>query len=119
MAALRTAAQRAVLAISLTIQAGLLGLWLAARDREAFTASLRVWRSGEDWPDVSDEALEAALDDWLTPYLAGITRREHLARLDLASIFNGLGTDTTLVLRRDLPRAAAELIGMFVVPHGC
>lgn len=34
-----------VLAISLTIQAGLLGLWLAARDREAFTGSLRVWRT--------------------------------------------------------------------------
>lgn len=34
-----------VLAISLTIQAGLLGLWLAARDRAAFTASLRVWRT--------------------------------------------------------------------------
>lgn len=33
-----------VLAISLTIQAGLLGLWLVARDREAFTGSLRVWR---------------------------------------------------------------------------
>ena len=34
-----------VLAISLTIQAGLLGLWLVARDREAFTGSLRVWRT--------------------------------------------------------------------------
>lgn len=34
-----------VLAISLTIQAGLLGLWLAARDRAAFTGSLKVWRT--------------------------------------------------------------------------
>ena len=34
-----------VLAISLTIQAGLLGLWLVARDRAAFTGSLRVWRT--------------------------------------------------------------------------
>ncbi|MFZ5745072.1 MAG: EamA family transporter [Pseudomonadota bacterium] len=34
-----------VLAISLTIQAGLLGVWLAARDRAAFTASLRVWQT--------------------------------------------------------------------------
>lgn len=34
-----------VLAISLTIQAGLLGIWLVARDREAFTGSLRVWRT--------------------------------------------------------------------------
>lgn len=34
-----------VLAVSLTIQAALLGLWLAARDREAFIGSLRVWRT--------------------------------------------------------------------------
>jgi drug/metabolite transporter (DMT)-like permease len=34
-----------VLAFSLTIQSGLLGLWLLARDRQAFTASLRVWRT--------------------------------------------------------------------------
>ena len=34
-----------VLAISLTIQAGLLGVWLAARDRAAFTSSLKVWRT--------------------------------------------------------------------------
>jgi len=34
-----------VLAISLTIQAALLGLWLITRDREAFMGSLRVWRT--------------------------------------------------------------------------
>jgi drug/metabolite transporter (DMT)-like permease len=34
-----------VLAISLTIQASVLGVWLALRDREAFIGSLRVWRT--------------------------------------------------------------------------
>jgi drug/metabolite transporter (DMT)-like permease len=34
-----------ILAVSLTIQAGLLGLWLALRNRAAFTASLKVWRT--------------------------------------------------------------------------
>lgn len=34
-----------VLAIGLTIQSALLGLWLAARDRAAFTGSLKVWRT--------------------------------------------------------------------------
>ncbi len=34
-----------LLVISLTIQAGLLAIWLAARDRAAFTGSLRVWRT--------------------------------------------------------------------------
>ena len=34
-----------VLAVSLAIQTALLGLWLAARDREAFLGSLKVWRT--------------------------------------------------------------------------
>jgi drug/metabolite transporter (DMT)-like permease len=34
-----------VLALSLTIQSVLLGLWLALRDRAAFTGSLTVWRT--------------------------------------------------------------------------
>ena len=61
-----------------------------ARQWQARVASLHAWRSGEDWPDVSDQALEATLEDWLTAYLPGITRREHLARLELAGILNGL-----------------------------
>ena len=34
-----------ILAVSLTIQSALLGLWLALRDRAAFIASLKVWRT--------------------------------------------------------------------------
>jgi drug/metabolite transporter (DMT)-like permease len=34
-----------ILAVSLTIQSALLGLWLALRDRAAFTGSLKVWRT--------------------------------------------------------------------------
>lgn len=60
-----------------------------ARQWQARVASLRAWRSVDDWPDVSDEALAESLTEWLTPYLSGITRREHLARLDLAGILNG------------------------------
>ncbi len=36
------------------------------------------------WPDVSFEALEATLPDWLGPYLDGVRRRDDVARLDLA-----------------------------------
>jgi ATP-dependent helicase HrpB len=39
-----------------------------------------------DWPDVSDAALLATVDDWLAPFLDGITRRDHLQRLDLVAI---------------------------------
>jgi ATP-dependent helicase HrpB len=46
---------------------------------------LRVQEPGGDWPDLSDAALMASLEEWLCPYLAGITRRAHLSRLDLAA----------------------------------
>jgi len=57
-----------------------------ARDWQARVLSLRHWLPQENWPDVSDAALAATLETWLGPYLDGVTRREHLARLDLLSI---------------------------------
>src|SRR5690606_5995502 len=48
--------------------------------------SLRAWLPEDGWPDVSDAALAQDLDAWLGPYLDGVTRREHLSRLDLAAI---------------------------------
>lgn len=44
----------------------------------------------EGWPDLSDEALMASLADWLAPYLAGISRRAHLDRLDMHQIIQSL-----------------------------
>ena len=43
-------------------------------------------RPTRPWPDVTDAALAATLEEWLAPYLAGMSRRDHLARLDLSSI---------------------------------
>lgn len=40
---------------------------------------------GDAWPDLSDAALTARLDDWLAPYLTGASRRAHLSRLDLGA----------------------------------
>lgn len=57
-----------------------------AREWQARVLSLRAWLPDEAWPDVSDATLLATLGDWLGPYLEGVTRREHLARLDLSSI---------------------------------
>lgn len=42
------------------------------------------------WPDLSDAALLAGLEEWLAPYLTGITRRAHLTRLDLSQALRGL-----------------------------
>ncbi|HEV2286926.1 MAG TPA: ATP-dependent helicase HrpB, partial [Steroidobacteraceae bacterium] len=55
-----------------------------ARDLQARVAFVR--RLGADferWPDLSDAALAATAGDWLPPWLDGITRREHLARVPL------------------------------------
>ena len=40
----------------------------------------------EPWPDLSDATLLATLDDWLSPYLTGMSRLSHLQRLDLYGI---------------------------------
>jgi len=56
------------------------------RERVAFLRKVE----GEAWPDLSDQALLDGLEEWLAPYLAGITRRAHLQRLDLAQALRGM-----------------------------
>ncbi len=41
---------------------------------------------GDEWPDVSDDALLADLDAWLTPRLDGLTGRAGLQRLDVGGL---------------------------------
>ncbi|MBI5589229.1 MAG: ATP-dependent helicase HrpB [Deltaproteobacteria bacterium] len=61
-----------------------------------WTQPLRAWQArvlllrrldaaGMEWPDVSDETLKKNIEAWLTPYVTGITRGEHLRRIDLSS----------------------------------
>ncbi len=57
-----------------------------AREWQTRVLSLRQWLPDEGWPDVSDAALRETLAEWLGPWLDGMTRREHLARLDLLAI---------------------------------
>lgn len=61
-----------------------------ARQWRARVECLRAWIPEENWPDVSDAALLANLETWLGPYLDGITRRDHLARLDVLSALKSL-----------------------------
>ena len=44
----------------------------------------------ENWPDLSDPALLASLEEWLAPFLDGVSRRDHLARVDLAAALKAL-----------------------------
>ncbi len=55
------------------------------RARLAFVA-----RHDSDWPDVSDEALTARLDEWLAPALTGVQRLADVERADLATALAGL-----------------------------
>ncbi|MFD4597516.1 ATP-dependent helicase HrpB [Streptomyces sp. NPDC058464] len=63
------------------------------RQRLAF---LRL-RLGEPWPDVSDDALHARVDEWLEPELGRARRRADLGRIDAGE-----------ALRRLLPWAGGE-----------
>jgi ATP-dependent helicase HrpB len=49
----------------------------------------RLGAGEEAWPDLSDAALLADLDLWLTPYLEGVTSRKALARVDLSGALRG------------------------------
>ncbi|MGW7420810.1 ATP-dependent helicase HrpB [Streptomyces sp. NPDC054813] len=63
------------------------------RQRLAF---LRL-RLGEPWPDVSEDALHARVDEWLEPELSRARRRADLGRIDAGE-----------ALRRLLPWASGE-----------
>ncbi|MEK6806698.1 MAG: ATP-dependent helicase HrpB [Pseudomonadota bacterium] len=60
------------------------------RQWQARVLSLRAWRPDEGWPDVSDAALLASLNGWLAPFLDSVTRRDHLARVNLADALNAM-----------------------------
>lgn len=47
--------------------------------------SLKLWRPGEEWPDVSTSTLLKTCEEWLTPYLLNIKRNEDLKKIDLLS----------------------------------
>ncbi len=57
---------------------------------------------GQPWPDMSNGALIATLDDWLGPFLSGETS---LARIDPQALHNGLMS----LVPFDLQRKVAEL----------
>lgn len=65
-----------------------------------------------EWPDVSDDALLARLEEWLLPYLGKVSRLAHFAQLDLKAM---LGT----LLPWPLPQRLDELAPVAIaVPSG-
>jgi ATP-dependent helicase HrpB len=53
----------------------------AYRDRVAFCRAT----FGDEWPDLSHDALLASIDDWLAPWLVAARRRADLDRVDVAA----------------------------------
>ncbi len=70
------------------------GIAKAGLDRLPWTKALTQWRDrvlflrraeGDEWPDLSDSGLAAAIDDWLTPMLAGKTSLAQLTADELGT----------------------------------
>lgn len=91
-----------------------------------WTPDLRQWQAriallrqidlgisgASDWPDVSDAALLARLEDWLLPYLGKVSRLAHFAQLDLKGMLSTL-------LPWPLPQRLDELAPIAIaVPSG-
>ncbi|RII18423.1 ATP-dependent RNA helicase HrpB [Streptomyces sp. YIM 130001] len=79
------------------------GLGLLRWSREAAELRRRLAflhrQIGEPWPDVSQDALHARVDDWLEPELGRARRRADLARIDAGQ-----------ALRRLLPWATGDAV---------
>lgn len=98
-----------VVVLSLSIQTGLLGLWLALRDRAAFVASLREWRVSI-WAGFLGAFASAGWFIAFSLTAAANVRTLALVELPLAALLSG-----RLTGRRTEPR---ELAGLGVVLAG-
>ncbi|WPO99410.1 ATP-dependent helicase HrpB [Pseudomonas sp. HR96] len=81
--------------------------------RVALLRALDLQRNAESpWPDLSDSALLATLENWLQPYLNNVSRLSHFASLDLSSILHN-------ALPWPLPQQLEELAPSHItVPSG-
>lgn len=79
---------------------------------QARVNSLRIWRPGDNWPDVSDETLLQTLEEWFGPFLGNLHKRSELLKLDLSTILNAR---LPWALSSMLPRLAPSRV---TVPSG-
>jgi ATP-dependent helicase HrpB len=98
------------------LDAALTGIASLGIEALPWTPSLRQWQARvsllrrlrvhapQEWPDLGDAALLATLPQWAPPWIAGVTRREHLARMDLAAALHGrLSYPQREILEREAP----------------
>jgi ATP-dependent helicase HrpB len=74
----------------------------------------------ELWPDLSDGALMAALEEWAPPWIEGVSRREHFARMDLGNALRSrLSYAQSAILEREAPTHLAVPSGSRVAIDYC
>src|SRR6202011_2992588 len=89
-----------------------------------WTADLEQWRarvalmrqfsvpSSDSWPDLSNDALLATLDQWAPPWMVGLTRKDHFSRVNLGDALRSrLTYAQSAILDREAPTH-------YVVPSG-
>ena len=60
------------------------------RQLQSRVCALKKWRPLEPWPDLSMDALQANLDEWLLPYLVNKTKGVELKELPMKELLSGL-----------------------------
>jgi ATP-dependent RNA helicase HrpB len=76
----------------------------AARQLQARVALMREIEPEAGWPDLSDVRLTASVQEWLAPFLAGITRLADVGKLDLSAMLRSqISGDRLARLDRELP----------------
>lgn len=97
------------------------GIASLGMDRLPFSATAERWlervrflraAEGEEWPDVSPQALEERIEDWLAPFLAGKTSVSEISAGDVSSALQAL---LPRELARRLDREAPD---RFTAPTG-
>jgi ATP-dependent helicase HrpB len=58
------------------------------RDWMAKINSLRKWRPEESWPEMNFESLLASPEDWISPYLSSVKRKDDFKKLNLLEILS-------------------------------
>jgi ATP-dependent helicase HrpB len=104
--------------------AALVGLRQLGLATLPWTTELQQWRARvalmlkhavpapDPWPDLSDAALLATLDDWAPQWIVGFSRRDHFSRMDLSNALHSrLTYPQNAVLDREAPTH-------YVVPSG-
>jgi ATP-dependent helicase HrpB len=87
--------------------------WTEAIEQwQARVMSLRTWRSHEQWPDVSTDALLQTAHEWLAPWLTHIRRRDDFKRIGLLPL---LQTLLPWEMQQQMEKLAPEKI---TVPSG-